>query len=473
MIRHSKGKDKHEVSQHDREIMEKMKHLMKEFLKFRHNFSGSSKSMDELLGYSLKLTSIGLDCPTVFNFRKDLLVRLFETLRENPAELTEDEKAEHFSKIRQVVELEITYLTKMAMEDPKSYEIWFHRAWIIKTFSEQELKMNGNCATTRKFIEGDLLICEKYLKKDERNFHAWNYRLELNKILFDLFPSDKEAIIDKELKYINQKMEENFSNYSAIHFFTKYIKMKADLDPENEKSVIPKEELNHQLENNLEAIMISPNEQALWLFQRWLVENVTDLKVTAAFAGEEPYSIDIIVNKDITKEVLEKRVSVAEKENIEQEPQFTLTKKGCLKFRIVFKNLESFEKADIIFSNRGIASTLKTENGFIQLSSVQEGENTNMLQNILKNLEELTVPSLETRMFRVLNIFYLKRVLVLEQRYKSREELFSALTDLQKEFVVQAEVEKHKIPLFRKIIAKQKSAPEPTLDGLLEALRLI
>ena len=474
MILHSKGKVKIEESAQDKATTQKMKELMQEFLKFRHNFASSSKSMEELLGYSLKLTSIGLDCPTVFNFRKDLLSKYFESLRESPTETGDEEKSSAFGKIKDVVENEIKYLTKMAMEDPKSYEIWFHRAWIIKTFSEQERFFTNNYKVTRVLIEMDLSICEKYLKKDERNFHAWNYRLELNKILFVLFPEDLEAIIGKELQFVQSKLDENFSNYSAIHFFTKFVKMKSDLEPKNLEFFIERKVLLSQLETNLEAIMISPNEQALWLYQRWLIENLTDVKVVCAELSEDRSEVKVLLNRSIPEQIVERMLRVTANGEVVHNSNLGVVKCGISEYRLKHQNGASFDNSSVDFSDPKFTAELKIAKGQITyLQANQKSLNKDLLENILNNLEELEVPSLETRMFKLLNIFFIRRNLVLEQWHAHRQSLQSNLAALQKEFVLRADQEKHKTPFFQRIIEKQRESSAENLEDYLTATHLI
>lgn len=63
------------------------------------------------------------------------------------------------------------------------------------------------------------MICEKMLKMDERNFHAWNYRIWLIRDVLNF----NTKIISKELEYLKQKIEDNFSNFSAFHFREKHL----------------------------------------------------------------------------------------------------------------------------------------------------------------------------------------------------------------------------------------------------------
>jgi len=53
------------------------------------------------------------------------------------------------------------------------------------------------------------------LKQDQRNFHCWNYRRFIIKSA-DISPQ-------QEMQFTTMKIEENFSNYSALHHRSKLI----------------------------------------------------------------------------------------------------------------------------------------------------------------------------------------------------------------------------------------------------------
>lgn len=60
------------------------------------------------------------------------------------------------------------------------------------------------------------------LSMDERNFHAWNYRIWLVR---DVLKYNK-TLVEKELEYLKSKIEDNFSNFSAFHFRSKHLAVK-------------------------------------------------------------------------------------------------------------------------------------------------------------------------------------------------------------------------------------------------------
>ena len=82
---------------------------------------------------------------------------------------------------REMIEMfkrEIQLLTEHAKSDPKSYQIWFHRLWTLQQLRAIGQR-SGNLGAFNKFADKDLAITELFISKDERNFHAWNYRMEL------------------------------------------------------------------------------------------------------------------------------------------------------------------------------------------------------------------------------------------------------------------------------------------------------
>eukprot|EP00330_Aristerostoma_sp_ATCC50986_P001700 CAMPEP_0114577312 /NCGR_PEP_ID=MMETSP0125-20121206/1987_1 /TAXON_ID=485358 ORGANISM="Aristerostoma sp., Strain ATCC 50986" /NCGR_SAMPLE_ID=MMETSP0125 /ASSEMBLY_ACC=CAM_ASM_000245 /LENGTH=108 /DNA_ID=CAMNT_0001766527 /DNA_START=337 /DNA_END=663 /DNA_ORIENTATION=- len=74
-------------------------------------------------------------------------------------------------------------------------------------------------------IKAELMLCETMLGRDERNFHVWNYR---NWIVNSIKGPENDTVL-KELKFLDQKLEQNFSNFSALHFKSKNLVSKYSL----------------------------------------------------------------------------------------------------------------------------------------------------------------------------------------------------------------------------------------------------
>ncbi|KAF6211792.1 hypothetical protein GE061_012307 [Apolygus lucorum] len=127
--------------------------------------------------------SMNPDVYTLWNIRKEILLHMVEEKTiDEPVKVGEDELR----------------LTEICLKiNPKSYGAWHHRCWIIEHFPELDLKR-------------ELILCNKYLKLDARNFHCWDYRRFITSRL-GLSP-------EEELSYTMQKIEEDFSNYSSWHY---------------------------------------------------------------------------------------------------------------------------------------------------------------------------------------------------------------------------------------------------------------
>nr|CCA16035.1 geranylgeranyl transferase type2 subunit alpha putat [Albugo laibachii Nc14] len=141
-------------------------------------------------------------------------------------------------------ELKLTF--EALQRNPKSYAAWFHRQWVL----DKNLVEN---------VQKEILLCEKLLDLDERNFHCWNYRRYVAKKL--------GMGAEEELQFSTIKIEQNFSNYSALHH--RSISLPVPLT----KDIIL-EEINLVQQ----AVFTEPDDQSVWFYYRWLIQNAVDLE---------------------------------------------------------------------------------------------------------------------------------------------------------------------------------------------------
>jgi geranylgeranyl transferase type-2 subunit alpha len=185
-------------------------------------------------GYQLtaRLIEINPDYYTLWNYRR----RIVQTML-SEADANRDE----------VLNKELQLTERALRRNPKSYCAWHHRVWVLDQGWDKLLD--------------EVALCTKYLDFDSRNFHCWDYRQNVLRRLGEEWP------LENELKFVRDKINQNFSNYSAWHYRTVVIsKMFADTEPQALYAFIDKEfELVQQ------AFYTDPADQSAWLYHRWLV----------------------------------------------------------------------------------------------------------------------------------------------------------------------------------------------------------
>lgn len=204
-------------------------------------------------------------------------------------------------------------LTQACLErNPKAYGAWFHRKWILWRY----------CAANTPLLQHELVLCALFLLKDERNFHCWNFRkcvvgLLLGESLDGSWNSeesgatptmgaqvvvtsksttdatkessvDQDAIIQAEWDFTSQKIQQNFSNYSAVSYRSQLLSLR--LQKSGSTSLLQQElELVHN------AIFTEPDDQTAWWYLTFLVRD--------AFA---PVSVEMLQHEvDLLRELQE------------------------------------------------------------------------------------------------------------------------------------------------------------------------
>lgn len=103
-------------------------------------------------------------------------------------------------------------------------------------------------------FEQELALCKEFLRQDQRNFHCWNYRR--------FVVAASGVAPDEELDYSAEKVKENFSNYSAFHHRSLYIKRSG-------KSIV--DVLPEELSIVENAIFTEPDDQSAWWYHQFLL----------------------------------------------------------------------------------------------------------------------------------------------------------------------------------------------------------
>ena len=210
-----------------------------------------------------KMLKTNPDFFTFWNFRRHILI----SLHSESLGLSNEDYSDGLS-YRKVCDValrdrELSLSAEGIQKNSKSYGAWYHRQWIARRFVMD--------------YQSELALCRIFLKEDQRNFHCWNYRRFIV----------AEGGIDPEEEFVfsSEKIAENFSNYSAFHHRSVYLKdlfvIKKDTASASSSSSAAKKEVSlarmkeivesdvQMIEN---AIFTEPDDQSAWWYIQFLLE---------------------------------------------------------------------------------------------------------------------------------------------------------------------------------------------------------
>lgn len=194
-----------------------------------------SNYTEEALKVVGKILDYNPDFYVAWNYRREILSTLEKTLS---SEL-------YAAQLK--VELDVTQ--KGIAGNPKSYWVWFHRRWVTSHVPSMDWSR-------------ELLLCEKLLDMDSRNFHCWNYRRFVSKCAGKVFADD--------LQFTKKKIDQNFSNYSAWHQRSFLLPL-VYTTPHELLDALVKE-----LAYVRAAFFTEPADQSGWVYHRWLMGKILE-----------------------------------------------------------------------------------------------------------------------------------------------------------------------------------------------------
>ena len=259
---------------------------------------------------------------TAWNWRREVVGPLLLEKEEKDGEegtSTSTSTSSYDDKRVKLAQAELDLTEKSLRRNPKCYSAWHHRRWIL-------LKR----PFLKHLLREEIALVDRLLDADARNFHAWAHRRAV---------AAEAGILPKEAEAAAmRRVEDNFSNYSAWHERSatllleeaqkKKTREKNDDDDEKASSLLPPPLLSASLlerEYDLvrQAVFTDPEDQAPWLYHRWLlsqsVERFRRARKAKKGSGDETTTAAVAAAAEALAATLEAEAAACE-ELLEAEP---------------------------------------------------------------------------------------------------------------------------------------------------------
>lgn len=302
------------------------------------------------MAVTARLLEINPEVLTAWNFRREAIAAFERERRGAPSDATEDHeplcgvsaRAKPNVDAREVGNLadELALTERCLRKHPKSYPTWHHRKWCVARAARGE---DSESEQVSSLLETELSMSKSLLDLDDRNFHGWGYRrfvvalmsargggsnakrqYSVGEGVFEI--STASAL--SELRYSEEKIERNFSNYSAWHHRAACLPRAFSVsssvagtretnanegdgagtsggDDEHEdasedrnfprpsSAFVPERVLANEYALVRQALFTEPEDQAGWMYHRWLTAQTLNNRRRAEgaeFAAEKEES---------------------------------------------------------------------------------------------------------------------------------------------------------------------------------------
>lgn len=134
------------------------------------------------------------------------------------------------------------------------------------------------------------MLCDKFLKKDDRNFHVWNYRSEIFKFVEKYYLPEFQKFVGSELEMTLKMIKANTSNFSAWHYRSKLLPIYFGMEGIDWRSEFAFKYFANDLDYLKHAIFTDPKDQSPWNYHYWLLNNLIPLHL-------KNYSVSLVEDK--------------------------------------------------------------------------------------------------------------------------------------------------------------------------------
>ncbi|GMF28653.1 unnamed protein product [Phytophthora fragariaefolia] len=189
--------------------------------------------------------------------------------REKEQQKTDAQRQEELSKLRMYHEVaeKVLELHRQRLYEPSALPLSSHLLLLNPEFhvvwSFRRLAIDALAARAQDPAVEMQEMAKTELKLTLRNFHCWNYRRHVGKLA--------GVSEEDQLAFTTQKIEQNFSNYSALHHRSISLP-----DPLTADILFDEIGLVQQ------AVFTEPDDQSAWFYYRWLLTSMLEMVESSA-----------------------------------------------------------------------------------------------------------------------------------------------------------------------------------------------
>ena len=315
------------------------------------------------MAVTARLLEINPEVLTAWNFRREAIVLAGDETRRGPRRVSSEHRTndpERTHSFAPTLADELALTERCLRKNPKSYPAWHHRKWCVarrvyglKTETDAETESHLHAtgfADERGFpvaslLATELAMAQTLLDLDDRNFHGWGYRrfvtslaikkneraletrsarrateretpertLKKPEVSSNVFDHDRDraTVSDElsvvsaraELRFSEAKIERNFSNYSAWHHRAANLP-RAYAGPTNGLGAsrdggVPADVLANEYAFVRQAFFTEPEDQAGWMYHRWLTAQTKNANEAFAAPGEDAAAAAAAAKRDV------------------------------------------------------------------------------------------------------------------------------------------------------------------------------
>lgn len=195
--------------------------------------------------------------------------------------------------LRERCETEFRVTEGSLRQNPKSYATWAHRLWLLRSTVPSTATEPSPATTQRgctrppwtlpsdyavECLRRELVLCRQLISLDDRNFLGWRHLVEVLRLArnADLrstaeVATDRTDSVDFDLSFLFRVTQEvlnrNSCNYTAYHY-----RSVAATEAGN------KLDWSRELDALHQAMYTEPNDQSVWFYYHWLIEQLSGSK---------------------------------------------------------------------------------------------------------------------------------------------------------------------------------------------------